>query len=509
MTGRWSLLATLTLLALLGTPARADHFEIHHLEGGTLGGKVMVHLHGDAGAPYFLIASPTPGPTRVQGFDLAVDLSWFALSTSIPGMSGTMPSSGEQHVHVPLAPLSAWDGRQIYLQAVRMDPSNPNRITRASNAAHFTLGDYLSTHPTDAHQFPTALSSAALISQHRVLVAGGGAGSWLNPIGSTSSELWDPRTESFESVPSMSQSRALHSMTALGSVQADEVLVAGGLSASQSPVSKAEIYQPFGSVFRTTGDLSTARYGHAAVQLADGRVLVIGGAGQNGSTLDARAQAALASTEIWDPTFDGFLAGPQLSEPRFGPTATLLASGKVLVTGGLTWRNGAAVFCDTAEVYDAGAGAFETPIPMNVARLGHQTTRLLDGTVLVSGGWTGSVASPTATAATEIFLFVSNTFTPASSMQQARAFFGSARLPSGGQVVAVGGGHGAITNPTALDTIELFSPSTGLWSTLPQTLSQSRHNAGVLEMGHGKVIVTGGLGPSGLPRTQGELFFGK
>ncbi len=74
----------------------------------------------------------------------------------------------------------------------------------------------------------------------------------------------------------MNTGRAAHSATLLPS---GKVLVAGGdlyLTAQTS----AEIYDPGSDTWTAVPSLSTARYGHAATLLPNGKVLVAGGDGE-------------------------------------------------------------------------------------------------------------------------------------------------------------------------------------------------------------------------------------
>jgi hypothetical protein len=77
--------------------------------------------------------------------------------------------------------------------------------------------------------------------------------------------------------------------------------------------------------------MSTPREGAMVARLADGRVLVAGGATSDESDPGARA---LATTEIYDPVADSWAAGPDLLEPRKDGHALVLPDGSVLIHGG-------------------------------------------------------------------------------------------------------------------------------------------------------------------------------
>jgi TATA-box binding protein (TBP) (component of TFIID and TFIIIB) len=61
--------------------------------------------------------------------------------------------------------------------------------------------------------------------------------------------------------------------------------------------------------------------------LASGKVLIAGGAANNLGLI-------WASAELYDPATGSFSSTGAMSSVRFLHTATLLASGKVLITGG-------------------------------------------------------------------------------------------------------------------------------------------------------------------------------
>ncbi len=76
-------------------------------------------------------------------------------------------------------------------------------------------------------------------------------------------------------------------------------------------------------------------------------------------------------------TTGSFVATGDMATPRWGPSATLLQDGRVLVTGGDN---------ASAEVYDPSTGTFSTTGLMNVNRRWHTSLLLNDGRVLIVGG---------------------------------------------------------------------------------------------------------------------------
>jgi hypothetical protein len=84
--------------------------------------------------------------------------------------------------------------------------------------------------------------------------------------------------------------------------------------------------------FTPTGSLQRARGFHTATLLANGKVLVAGGANRGSDKL---CPGGISSAELYDPAAGLFASTGVLTTARFAHTATLLKDGKVLVTGGL------------------------------------------------------------------------------------------------------------------------------------------------------------------------------
>ena len=139
-------------------------------------------------------------------------------------------------------------------------------------------------------------------------------------------------------------------MTTAGGVTATRLLDGRVLITGGGDGSRAEVYDPTTGTFKPTGSLKTPRWQQTATLLPDGRVLVAGGADLNAG----ECCTPLTSAELYDPMTGTFSLTGSLTTARRGQTATLLADGRVLVAGGLGQQEVLA----SAEIYDAATGTF-------------------------------------------------------------------------------------------------------------------------------------------------------
>jgi hypothetical protein len=163
----------------------------------------------------------------------------------------------------------------------------------------------------------------------------------------SSAQVQSAAVGSFTLVQSMSQFRRLHTATLLANGQ---VLVAGG--APVGPAAISEIYDAATETWTNSGTMNTGREFHTATLLMDGTVMVTGG---------QTANRLLAGTEVYDPATGSWTNAGFLNEARELHTATLLTSGLVLVAGG--FQNIA-----SAEEYDPTTGQWDFTGSMNVPR---------------------------------------------------------------------------------------------------------------------------------------------
>jgi hypothetical protein len=180
-----------------------------------------------------------------------------------------------------------------------------------------------------------------------------------------------------------------------------------------------------------------------------------------------------------------------LGTPRVVHSATLLLDGRVLIAGGYAetpddepYRTQA-----TAELYDPTTGLFGYTGEMVTPRFGHSATLLEDGSgrVLIVGGQT--VADSITTA--ELYDPSSGVFTKTGSMLVGRNYHVAAPIDDGSGRVLIAGGLGP--GNILLDTAEVYDPASGVFTpTGRMTVSRIQASAVSLGDGSGRVLVVGG-----------------
>jgi len=223
------------------------------------------------------------------------------------------------------------------------------------------------------------------------------------------------------------------------------VLITGGRSAAHQDVRSTEVLDLRGD--ESPGDefpraeqgpdLLESRSSHTATLLSDGRVLVVGGPNR-------------ASTELFEPVLNRFVAGPELMHARDDHRATRLADGCVLITGGQDGRGRSRA---TAELFDPETDTLEPVGDLNHARSDHAQVLAADGSVWILGG-----EDDDGTDKDSILRSVER-FDPATRRFELRESMSVARddhcavLLSGDRIVVIGGyGDGDVV----LDSIEVI-----------------------------------------------------
>jgi len=307
--------------------------------------------------------------------------------------------------------------------------------------------------PTGSMQNGRGLHTGTLLPSGRVLMAGGSKR--LEPVcvgGIASAETYDPAAGSFTATGSMTSPRYAHTAT---SFPEGKVLVTGGFGTTRScfdegepALRSTELYDPSTGSFQATGSMLTGRGGHTATLLSNGKVLVAGGGDQGGGALPFYGTAS-NTAELYDPGTGIFKSTGNMVTARLGHTATPLPNGRVLIVGGVSTSTSQPTV--SAEIYDAVTGTFTKVANMLTARSGHTATSLQDGRVLIVGGYTDFTNSEFhASVTAEIYNPATGSFSSVGSMSVARFLHSAILLPNGMVLVAGGSDSSAeLYDPTS------------------------------------------------------------
>jgi hypothetical protein len=411
-----------------------------------------------------------PGGTRTFAATVSGLTNTAVNFTIQPGAGGVINTAG-----LYTAPTAAGFYNVVATSIEETTITTSATVTVTTSSSRFT--------PTGSLHEARGLHTATLLPDNKVLVAYGSNSSAYSIatgyVGLSSIEVYDPGTGTFtEIVGDDGAGTYGHTATLLPN---GKVLLAGGFvnsvwdySGISGSSNGASLYDSATGVFSGTGNMTADRGYHTATLLANGKVLIAGGADQDPTG------TGLASAELYDPSTGTFTQTGSMAVGRFLHTATLLQNGKVLIVGGVLTSASDPVA--TAEVYDPSTGFFTMTGAMATAREQHTATLLPDGRVLIAGGATSAGAGdPTATA--EVYDPSTGTFSVTGSMAEARTYHTATLLPSGKVLVA----GGSDENSTA----EVYDPATNSFSiTGGMEIGRSGHTATLLA--NGSVLVAGG-----------------
>lgn len=218
----------------------------------------------------------------------------------------------------------------------------------------------------------------------------------------TSTELFDPVTNTFSAGPNLLEARALHTSTTLSNGQ---VLIAGGITllpivSLPTVSSTAYLFNPASGSFGFPAFFSGARFLHSATALSNGKVLIAGGLTLDLTTflttldpldliIGTRDDCLLYSAGV---LFGGFSQVSGMQVGRAGAAIAPLPNGGALIAGGfeVTVDIGSGAFVlgatETADIFSQSPSAIAPTGSMAAPRLFPVTANLPDGTIMVLGG---------------------------------------------------------------------------------------------------------------------------
>ena len=260
----------------------------------------------------------------------------------------------------------------------------------------------------------------------------------------------------------------------------------GPLEVVQGPGSKSAEDEQARIDARLPGRLTEARVFHTGTVLADGRVLVTGGKG-----LVIRG-APTEAVEIFDPETRDWTMIAELPLARENHRAALLNDGRVLITGG----RGSNSNPMSGVLFDPDSDTWSKGASMDSGRLSHTATVLPDGRVLWSpeARWRSTWMRPRST--------IRGRCLESRGHHVRQEGLAPSDLLADGRVLITGGKR---AGTPAVAEVEIFDPATGEWAAGPQmATARSSHSASLLP--DGRVLVVGGYGADKDPVSSSEIF---
>ncbi len=248
-------------------------------------------------------------------------------------------------------------------------------------------------------------------------------------------------------------------------------------------VQSVEVYDPATSAWSYAAPMHWPRYHHRATLLADGRVFVSGG--------------PYITTEIYDPATNTWSNGPSKQVHRNEHASVLLHDGRVMLVGGVAATSGGP--SALVDLYDPANNSMSAAPPLAVARYRPAAAVLPTGEVLVSGG--ASIGSTSR--ATEVYDPATNAWRRVGDLVSSRYAHTLTPLPDG-RVFAVGG----TTSTTMRSSTESYNPLSGVWSSGP-SLSTARAGHSATMLPDGLILVAGGApnaAITGTPLASTEIY---
>jgi sugar lactone lactonase YvrE len=306
------------------------------------------------------------------------------------------------------------------------------------------------------------LGTLTKLGDGRALLAGGSGDS-------TAADLYNPATGAWTAAQPLHQGRDQHAAVALAD---GRVLVSGGYAAG-APVNTAEIYDPALNTWTTAAPMGSVRAWHHQALLPDGRVLAAGGIDGPGYT---------NSAEIYDPAANSWSPAAPMAQGHAGAAMAALGGGKILIAGGFGGNL-------TGEVYNPAANAWTTATgALQASGYFLQAAALADGKIMIAGDPGGTT----------------DTYDPATNALATAASLGTARyvhaMVSAGGTVAVIGGE----NSTALASTEVYDAAAGAWRPGP-ALTSPRSWPRAVVLDDGRVLAAGGRDAGGTNLNTAEV----
>jgi hypothetical protein len=332
--------------------------------------------------------------------------------------------------------------------------------------------------------WPLVAINAVLLDTGKVLMWDGGP----DCLGAISATVWDPATNTFTPTPSEPIQEYRDIFCSSQTVLSDgRVLVAGGHECTNpnfTGTNIAEIFDPVTQTWTDGPDMADRRWYPTAITLANGKALVVAGSARNTLDYDPIPEMFDPATNTWAK-----LTGANKTIPNYAfmfqlPDGRVLAAGSdeakmgtyALDVATQTWTTvdptvldgGSAVMYAPGRIMKAGSSYLSAP-PDN-------------------GGNTPSAATTYVLDTTQ----GSQTWQQAPSMAYPRTHLNLTVLPDD-TVLATGGSTviGGIDPATGVLPAEMWNPTTQTWTTMANEARAREYHSTALLLPDGRVLVAG------------------
>ncbi len=342
---------------------------------------------------------------------------------------------------------------------------------------------------------PVRAVHVALLHTGKVLMVAGSGNSTADfAAGTFTTSLWDPQTETFQSVATPWDAFcAGHAFLPNG-----KLLVAGGNTAYPSAATnnanagspKTYEFDPTTSSYVAQPDMATARWYPSTVELGSGNIFTVGGLDATGLRTTA-SQTFNATTSTWSAQKDPPGA---LSFMPLYPSLHLLSDGRLFYSGANVFGAGSA----TPGIWNISTNAW-TPVPgLTDPDLRDQSMSLLlppaqDQKVMILGG--GSQDQPVdavdSTAIVDLKA-ASPTYTPGPPLDTKKMYLSAVILPDS-TVFETGGASTTIHNGNnPVYSAQIFDPKTSTWTKVASPTVPRVYHSSALLLPDGRVATFGG-----------------
>ena len=453
---------------LTGYLVRANHSKITGTDAAPVSFTTVMP---DTTPPTISLTTPAPG-SSVSGVvavaaDAADDIGVAAVQFLIDGSNLGSPDT--------VAPYAAsWQSASVTngshtLSAVAYDASN----NQMSASVVVTVSNI---DPAAQHGRWSSVMNWPLVAVHATLLHTGEVLMWDGwELPAAAAKLWNPVTNAFTSVPAQSGLFcSSHSQLADG-----RVLVVGGHNGGEVGIRDVNLFDPRTRLWSYPPDMSVARWYPSSTTLGDGRVLAVSGQITPGVWAD--------TPEIYNPATNAWtrltpISNADMHDSEY-PLSFLLPDGRVSV---VTANLGKVRLLDVDRLTSVDPGSEPRLLKSTVAMY-------RPGRLLATGGGDSSQTNNATTKASVIdFTQPSPTWRAVPSMAYPR-FLHNLTVLADGSVLAVGGATElSQTSNTGTLAPELWDPATETWHTMASMRDRRNYHSVALLLPDGRVLVAGG-----------------